>query len=371
MPPRTIRNTGIITRAIVMERPLQAAFRDIRLTPLTPGSILCRTTLSAISSGTDMKTWRGEQHPEQCWFPLVPGYENVGIVEEIFPDETGMLAATAIAPGATPLRVGDRVMINECRRFADVCASWGGNARHVIKNATTATAPFDYLAKIPDNVSDADASLAYLACVALKGIRRFTFAPDGGDGETVVVTGAGILGLSALQILKNLAPAATLIAIDQSPTACAAARHYADHALVADGSEIPKLREITNGRMAGKLLECTGSPRLLANLYRYIKDGGWRCDGNDEPAHIHLQGDYPGRVVLDNWHRWFVKNCKVTMTCAYAPGAKEQILAWMSAGKFTTRHFLTKIRDAADCHAAYAGKQKNPGDNTKILFRWD
>ncbi|EIP97551.1 theronine dehydrogenase-like Zn-dependent dehydrogenase [Opitutaceae bacterium TAV1] len=354
-----------------MERPLQAAFRDIRLTPFTPGGILCRTTLSAISSGTDMKTWRGEQHPEQCWFPLVPGYENVGVVEEIFPDETGNVAATAVARGAAPLRVGDRVMINECRQFAGVCAAWGGNARLVIKNATTATSPFDYLAKIPGNVSDSDASLAYLACVALKGVRRFAFAPDGGAGETIVVTGAGILGLSAMQIIKILAPRITLVAVDTSANALANTRRYADHSLIADGSEIGKLREITNGRMAGKLLECTGSPRLLASLYQYINDGGWRCDGSDEPAHIHLQSDYPGRVVLDNWHRWFVKNCKVTMTCAYAPGAKEQILAWMSEGKFTTRHFPTKIRDAADCHAAFAEKHQNPGDPAKILFRWD
>lgn len=60
--------------------------------------------MSAISTGTDMKTYHGMQHPEQCYYPLVPGYENMGVVVE----------EGSYAPG---FKKGDRVMINECRKY--------------------------------------------------------------------------------------------------------------------------------------------------------------------------------------------------------------------------------------------------------------
>ncbi|EIP97549.1 theronine dehydrogenase-like Zn-dependent dehydrogenase [Opitutaceae bacterium TAV1] len=358
------------SQAIVIERPQQAAYRDIQLTPMTPDTIVCRTTWSAISSGTDMKTWRGQQHPEQCWYPLVPGYENVGIIEEIGPKANITPSVMAGQP-QTPLRVGDRVMINECRQFGGgVCAAWGGNARIVRKNSHTAPSPFDYPVRIPDNVSDADAVLAYLACVALKGVRRLTLAP----GDIVLVTGAGMIGISAAQIVKILQSAVTVIIGDRSPARLEIARHYADHVLpmnegVAAAAE--RLRDITKGRMADKLIECTGNPSVVGVLHKLVKGGGWVCDGTDEPAHIHLQGDYPEPIVLDAWHRWFVTNCTLTMTCALSPGCKEQVLAWMSEGRFSTKHLPFETFAARDCHAAYTRKQQKAEDVFKILFKWD
>lgn len=341
------------SQAVVLERPFKASFREIRLTGMTPDTVLCRTTMSAISSGTDMKTWRGRQHPEQCWYPLVPGYEGVGVVESVGPE------------AKTRLKTGDRVMINECRKFADLCAAWGGNSRYILKNSETAPAPFDYPVKIPDNVSDKDAVLAYLACVALKGIRRFTFR----EKENILVIGAGMIGLSAVQIVKILNPSANVISLDRSATRCEIARYYADHVIPADGSEVEKIREVTGGKKADKLIECSGNASIVGSLHRYIKDGGWA--GDDEPAHIHLQGDYPEAITLDSWHRWFVKNCTLTMSCALSPGTKEQVLQWMSEGKFQTAHLPVEIWDVEKCHEAFVYKE-NKGDSVfKVLFQWN
>jgi len=341
-----------VSDAVVIERPFEAKYREIKLTEVTPDSIVCRTTMSAISSGTDMKTWRGQQHPEQCWYPLVPGYENAGIVEYIGPD------------AKTDLKVGDRVMINECRQFGDVCAAWGGSVKYAIKNSETAPSPFDYPVKIPDNVSDRDAVLAYLACVPLKGAKRFKF----NGKEDIVVIGAGMIGISAVQILKNLNPEARVICIDKSATRCEIAKHYADEVLLADGSEVKKLEELTGGKKADKLMECSGNSSVVGTLHKYIKDGGWAFD--DEPAHIHLQGDYPETIVLDSWHRWFVKNCQITMSCALAPTNKEQILQWMSNGKFCTKHLPTEIWPVEKCHEAFEYKDKSGEEVFKVLLEW-
>lgn len=340
------------SKAIVMERPFEASFRDIKLTEMTTDSIVCRTTMSAISSGTDMKTWRGQQHPEQCWYPLVPGYENAGVVEYIGPD------------AKTDLKVGDRVMINECREFGDVCAAWGGSVEYSIKNSETAPSPFDYAVKIPDNVSDQDAVLGYLACVSLKGARRFKFVDD----ETILVTGAGMIGISAIQILKILNPSAKIICIDRSEFRCDIAKHYADHVFLKDGSEFEKIAELTGGEMVDKLMECTGNAEIVGTLHKYIKSAGW---DHDEPAHIHLQGDYPETIVMDSWHRWFTKNCTISMSCALESTCKEQILQWMSEGKFNTKHLPIEVWPVADCQKAFEYKDAKGDDVFKVLFNWE
>ena len=85
------------TRAVVIERPFEAALREIQLTVPREDAYISRTTWSAISTGTDMKTYRGMQHPEQCWYPLVPGYE------------TGFFVGPTSLDKVTPdMTVGDR-----------------------------------------------------------------------------------------------------------------------------------------------------------------------------------------------------------------------------------------------------------------------
>lgn len=336
--------------AIVVERPRQVAYREIKLTPLGRDGYLTRTTMSALSSGTDMKTWRGLQPPESLYYPCVPGYENVGVVVE----------AGADAKGFKP---GDRVMINECRRYGDVCAAWGGSSEYSIKDSQTAPSPFDYMVRIPDNVSDKDAVLAYLPCVALKGIRRLALKA----GETVVVVGAGMVGISALRILRILCPGLKTVCIERNEFRRSIARHHADHVIPYDDA-VAQLAEITNGKLADKLIECSGDAAVVGSLHRFIKDGGWGLD--DEPAHIHLQGDYPSRIVMDAYNFWFCKNCVITMTCALGPGCKEQMLQWMSEGKFTTDALPVEVWPVAKCAEAFEYKERKGDEVFKILFDW-
>ncbi len=339
------------TWATVIERPREAAFREVTLTPKREDTVVCRTRMSAISTGTDMKTYHGLQHPEQCWYPLVPGYENMGVVEE----------EGAYAPG---LRRGDRVMINECRRYLDCCSAWGGGTLICHKDRANAGGPGDLLCKVPDNVSDEQAVLAYLACVPLKGIERFRLKPT----DTILVFGAGMVGVSALQILKILCPQATVISVEPHPFRREIARRYADEVITPDAAGIARLMEITDGRKADKILECSGNPAVPGILHRYLKSGGWFED--DEPGHIHLNGDYPEPLRFDHYHRWFMTNATITMTCAIKWSGKPRILQWMSEGKFDTSGLPVEIWPAGKAREAFAYQSRKGGDCFKILFDW-
>ncbi len=341
--------SAVKTLSTVIERPGEAAFRQVTLTPKQSDTVVCRTLMSAISTGTDMKTYHGMQHPEQCYYPLVPGYENMGVVEE---------------PGswAAGFKRGDRVMINECRKYEDACSAWGGGTLLVHKDSAN-TGGNDGLCKVPDNVSDADAVLAYLACVPLKGIEYFNLRP----GDTVVVFGAGMVGLSAVQILGILCPGIRVAVVEPNPFRRAIAEKYCDHVFDFEGG-VAKVMELTGGKGADKVIECSGNPAVPGILWQYIKGGGWGDD--DEPGHIHLNGDYPEKLVFDHYHRWFTRNCTITMSCALKFRGKAQVLQWISEGKFVTEHLPCEIWPAGKCQEAFEYQSKHGANVFKVLFDW-
>ena len=98
--------------------------------------------------------------------PLPLGYCNVGRV-------------VAVGKGVTDLKVGDRV------------ASNGNHAEFVL-------VPKNLVAKVPDNVSDEEATFTVIGSIGLQSIRLLnpTF------GETIVVVGLGLIGLVTAELLK-------------------------------------------------------------------------------------------------------------------------------------------------------------------------
>ncbi len=344
---------NIKTMATVIERPGEAAFREVILTPKQADTVVCKTLMSAISTGTDMKTYHGMQHPEQCYYPLVPGYENVGII----------LEEGSYAPG---FKKGDRVMINECRTYMDVCAAWGGGTQIVHKDFANAGGAGDPLCKIPDNVTDEQAVLAYLFCVSLKGVERIGLTPD--FAGTVLIFGAGMNGIGAAQIVKIQSPKATVIIAEPHPYRQEIAKNYADYVITPDCAGLKKLEEITGGKKADKIMECSGNPEVPGILYKFIKDGGWKDD--DEPGYIHLNGDYPDKLIFDHYHRWFVKNVNMSMTCAMKWRAKGEIMQWISEGKIDTSHLPCEVWEAGKAKEAFKYQSDKGAECFKILFDW-
>jgi len=98
--------------------------------------------------------------------PLPLGYCNVGIVHEV-------------GSAVTNFNKGDRVVSNG-------------------KHAEVVNVPINLCAKVPDIVSDEEASFTVIGSVALQGIRLIKPTL----GEAVVVIGLGLVGLMTVQLLK-------------------------------------------------------------------------------------------------------------------------------------------------------------------------
>lgn len=98
--------------------------------------------------------------------PLPLGYCNVGRIAEV-------------GTGVVGFSVGERVISNG-------------------KHAEVVSVPINLCAKVPDEVTDEEASFTVLGAIALQGIRL----AQPTLGETVVVTGLGLIGLLTVQLLR-------------------------------------------------------------------------------------------------------------------------------------------------------------------------
>lgn len=182
------------------------------------GQLLIRTSISLVSAGTERSLvefgkgnllQKARQQPDKVKMviekartdglsatldtvrskldqPLALGYCNVGRVLET---------------GVDGFALGDRVVSNG-------------------KHAEIVAVPANLCAKIPDEVSDEQASFTVLAAIGLQGIRL----AQPTLGECIVVTGLGPIGLLTVQMLR--AHGCRVLGIDYDPVRLELARSF-------------------------------------------------------------------------------------------------------------------------------------------------
>ena len=183
-----------------------------------PGNLLIKTSTSVVSAGTERMLVdfgkasyidKARQQPDKVkqvinkvkTDGLIPTIEAVNSkLEQPLP--LGYCnAGIVINSEVSEFKVGDRVI---------------SNGHH----AETVRVPGNLCAKIPDNVDDESAAFTVLGSIALQGVRLIS--PT--IGETIVVSGLGLIGLIAVQILK--ANGCRVLGIDFDERKCALAREF-------------------------------------------------------------------------------------------------------------------------------------------------
>ncbi|NGP05013.1 NAD(P)-dependent alcohol dehydrogenase [Rhodococcus sp. 14C212] len=187
--------------------------------------------------------------------PYTIGHENAGWVH-------------AVGDAVTNVAVGDKVILHPlitcglCRacRFGDDvhCENsrfpgidtHGGYAEYL---RTTARS----VVRIDDSLEPSDvAALADAGLTAYHAVAKAARATRPGD--VCVMIGAGGLGHIGIQVLKAVS-AATLIVVDRNPAAVALAVEIgADHGIVADGTHVQQVLELTGGGGAEAVVDFVG-----------------------------------------------------------------------------------------------------------------
>ena len=194
--PLNKQTHGGLMRAIVLDRP--GSFRVAQVPdPMPgPGQIVVKVDACGIC-GTDIHIMDGEFPPTP--YPITPGHEFAGTVAAV-----GGRRAGSDLPVGAQVAVDPSLYCGYCRRCRsgrdNLCENWaaigdtvdGAFAEYVAVPAANAH-------RLPDGFDgQLGAMIEPLAC-AVHGLRRL--GPVFGD--TVVLTGAGTMGLLLLQLLVH------------------------------------------------------------------------------------------------------------------------------------------------------------------------
>jgi threonine dehydrogenase-like Zn-dependent dehydrogenase len=262
------------------------SFRDYARPTLEPGAALVRTEMAGIC-GTDVHLWKGEL---KINLPVILGHETVGIIEEL---GSGLDRDW----NGQPLRVGDRVTwtstisCGKCFYCAEKkqptrCPhrrAYGiGHRCDVAPHFLGGYAELHYLRpgsnifRLTEDLSTESVIGAGCALItAIHGVERTGIEWQ----DTVVVQGAGPVGISALAVAKSAGASKVIVIGAPSARLEMAERFGASATINIDDAKSPDerikaVRDLTNGYGADVVLECVGHPSAVVEGMEMCRDGG-------------------------------------------------------------------------------------------------
>jgi threonine dehydrogenase-like Zn-dependent dehydrogenase len=305
-------------RAAVFTRsgqPLE--IREFPVPEPAPGAALVRITLANVC-GSDLHVWRGDLDPQKRGraLPIHQGHEGTGRIAVLGDGVTTDSNNQA-------LRVGDRVVFayffpcGRCRAClngrdwacpnrmhprATSCEVWPhfkgtfGDYFYLYPNHT--------VFKVPDDLSDdlvagVNCAMAQVTCgLDVAGVRV---------GETVVIQGAGGLGLYAIAVARERGAGRIIVVDSVAERLEVAAMFGADEFvdlrdLPEPGQRIRRVRELTDGWGADVVLEVAGFPSVTEEGVQMVGSGG---------RYIEIGNISPGLTYQADPAQWVVQNVSI------------------------------------------------------------
>ncbi|MDH6706674.1 alcohol dehydrogenase [Kitasatospora sp. MAA19] len=294
--------------------------------------------------GTDLHILKGDV-PEVTQGRIL-GHEAVGTVTEI-------------GPGVRTVTAGDRVLvscISACGRCAycrgasyGQCTGGGGwILGHLIDGcqAEYVRTPFadTSLYRLPEGVGDEDALLLadILPTSYEVGVRNGRVGP----GDTVVIVGAGPIGLAAILTARLYSPSRVL-AVDLARSRIDAAKRFGADAVLTAAEVTPEsARSLsTDGLGVDVAIEAVGVPETFELCTRLVRPGG-------RVANVGVHGRSAVLHLEDLWAR------NITITTGLVDtNSTPLLLGLLAAGRLdvaglvTHRFGLDEMQDAYDVFA--------------------
>ncbi|RZU16173.1 NAD+-dependent secondary alcohol dehydrogenase Adh1 [Kribbella rubisoli] len=241
---KAVRLHGYHQQPVVEDVPEPVVKGPLDVIVKIGGAGVCRTDLHIIEG-----QWDAAMHPS---LPYTIGHENAGWVHEVGSAVTNVQVGDTVILHPTPTcglchacRAGDD-MHCENSSFPGLDSD-GGMAEYLLTSAR-ACVKLDPSTRPQDVAALADAGIT-----AYHAVRKAL--PLLPPGTTAVVIGAGGLGHIGVQCLAALT-AARIIVVDRNPDALKLAEQLgADQTVVADGKQVEKVLELTDGGGAHVVLD--------------------------------------------------------------------------------------------------------------------
>ena len=250
-------------RACVLTQLKTMAFRDVPMPKAAPGEILMKLEAVGIC-GSDVHYYNhGRIGDFVVEYPFILGHECAGTIVEV-------------GEGVTDLKVGDRVALEPgvpCGK-CEQCRSGRYNLCPDVK--FFATPPYDgclmnyvnfpaeFAFKLPDNVSSVEGALIEPLAIGINA------AMTGGVklGDTVLIFGAGCIGLVSLLAAKA-SGAAKVIVADILPNRLAVAEKLGGIPINSREKDVvEEVMKLTGGKGAQVVLDCAGFSKTVVDSMR-------------------------------------------------------------------------------------------------------
>jgi 2-desacetyl-2-hydroxyethyl bacteriochlorophyllide A dehydrogenase len=250
-------------KAAIFDAPEQIHIGEWDAPRAKAGEVVVRVKATGICAG-DMYIYRGSN--PYARYPVIGGHEIAGHVHEV-------------GEGVTGLSAGELVVVEPfigcgkcyaCRAGKPNCCDHlriigihhpGGFAEYV-------AGPAQNIHKVPAGLSASWASFAEPVAIGVQATRR----GDVHEGDTVLILGAGPIGLALIEVAQ--AKGASVYVTDIAPERLAFAETLGATALLSDDTLLPKVLEITNGEGMPCVIEAAGNAKAMESTVELVANGG-------------------------------------------------------------------------------------------------
>jgi L-iditol 2-dehydrogenase len=302
--------------------------KDIRIEEMPkpkigPDELLVRVMACGICGSDVMEWYRIKKAPR------VLGHEMTGLIEEV-------------GENVKNFKVGDRVFVshhvpcNKCRYCLD--------SRHTVCETLHSTnfdpggfAEFVRVPKInvefgtfllPDEISFEEGTLIEpLGCV-IRGQRRANVK----QGHTVLVLGSGTSGILHIQLARVIG-AERIIATDINEYRMKAAKKFGADEVINAKEDVPtRVKEINEGRLADRVIVCTGAVPAIEQALKCVDGGG---------TILFFAPTEPGIDIPLPFNEFWMSQTELTTTYAAAPKDIEEAIELIRSGKVNAKDMIT------------------------------
>ncbi|MCL2732676.1 MAG: zinc-dependent alcohol dehydrogenase family protein [Actinomycetia bacterium] len=250
-------------RAVVLDRPGSFRVTDVPDPAPGPGQIVVKVEACGVC-GTDLHIMDGEFPPTP--YPITPGHEFAGTIEAVAGD-----VSLDLSPGEA-VAVDPSLFCGYCRYCRagrdNLCENWaaigdttdGAFAEYVAVPAANAY-------RLPGNLSGQQGAMIEPLACAVHGLRRLGASGSGSVfGDSVVLAGAGTMGLLLLQLLVH-AGARSVTVVDKIPGRLELARKLGATHTATDLADL-------SGERYAVAVDATGVAPVIEGVSGLLERGG-------------------------------------------------------------------------------------------------
>ena len=304
------------TLAVLLREPEKLELSRLTLSPPTDSDVVVDIEWSGISTGTERLLWSGRMpHFPGMGYPLVPGYESVGLISR-----AGVTSGHA---------VGSRVFVPGARCFGDVRGLFGGAAARLVVPGARATRLADGLGR--------DGVLLALAATAQHALA--------GHALPELIVGHGVLG----RLLARL-----VVAHGGNPTVW-----ETQPGRSGDGRGYQVIDPADDSRQDYRgIIDVSGDSTLLEKLILRLA-----------PRHeIVLAGFYSDRLSFP-FPPAFMREARIRIAAEWQPEDLVAVSALLAGGRLALDGLITHSGRPADVNDVYRTAFTDPAC-LKMVLDW-